>query len=82
MVTRPFFQGYNPLTNATALENIVLSMYISGSKVKDKKQYAYNLFNNVGIDKETADRKVLKLSGGLLLLIQKRFLLIQMSFGD
>lgn len=30
------FQGYNLLTNATALENIVLSMNISGSREKDK----------------------------------------------
>ncbi|MFA5037691.1 MAG: ABC transporter ATP-binding protein [Candidatus Izemoplasmatales bacterium] len=58
------FQGYNLLTNATALENIVLSMNISGSKEKDKKKYAYDLLERVGIDKETADRKVLKLSGG------------------
>jgi len=58
------YQGYNLLINATALENIVLSMHISESKTKDKKQYAYNLFNKVEIDKETAGRKVLKLSGG------------------
>ncbi|HEY5590390.1 MAG TPA: ABC transporter ATP-binding protein [Paludibacter sp.] len=58
------FQSYNLLINATALENIVLSMNISGSKEKDKKKYAYELLEKVGIDKETADRKVLKLSGG------------------
>ncbi|MFS0783808.1 ABC transporter ATP-binding protein [Bacillus sp. 1P06AnD] len=58
------FQGYNLLTNATALENIVLSMNISGSKVKDKEQYAYGLLEKVGIDREKANRKVLKLSGG------------------
>lgn len=58
------FQGYNLLINATALENIVLSMNISGSKETNKKEYAYSLLNKVGIDRETADRKVLKLSGG------------------
>lgn len=58
------FQGYNLLTNATALENIVLSMNISGSKEKNKKQFALNLLEKVGIDEETAKRKVLKLSGG------------------
>ncbi len=58
------FQGYNLLTNATALENIVLSMNISGSHVKSKKQFAMNLLEKVGIDQETANRKVLKLSGG------------------
>ena len=58
------FQGYNLLTNATAVQNIVLSMNISGSPIKDKKTYAYELLQKVGIDRETADRKILKLSGG------------------
>jgi putative ABC transport system ATP-binding protein len=58
------FQGYNLLTNATALENIILSMNISGSKVKNKRQFALELLAKVGIDEETAKRKVLKLSGG------------------
>ena len=58
------FQGYNLLTNSTALENVVLSMNISCSKEKNKKQYALDLLEMVGIDKEKANRKVLKLSGG------------------
>jgi len=58
------FQSYNLLTNATAIQNIVLSMSISASPEKDKKAYAYALLEKVGIDKETADRKILKLSGG------------------
>lgn len=58
------FQGYNLLTNATALENIVLSMSISKSAEKNKKQFALALLQKVGIDEETANRKVLKLSGG------------------
>ncbi|MDR3072001.1 MAG: ABC transporter ATP-binding protein [Clostridiales Family XIII bacterium] len=58
------FQGYNLLTNATAVQNIVLSMNISKSTEKDKKGYAYALLNRLGIDRETADRKILKLSGG------------------
>jgi putative ABC transport system ATP-binding protein len=58
------FQSYNLLTNATAAENIVLSMNISAVPVKDKKTYAYSIADKVGIDKETADRKILKLSGG------------------
>lgn len=58
------FQGYNLLTNATALENIVLSMNISGNREKDKKEFALALLDRVGIDRETANRKVLKLSGG------------------
>ena len=58
------FQSYNLLLNVTAAENIVLSMHISGSAEKDKKAFAYALLDKIGIDKETADRKVLKLSGG------------------
>lgn len=58
------FQGYNLLTNATAVENIVLSMNISKTKDVGKKKVAYELLDKVGIDKETADRKILKLSGG------------------
>ncbi len=58
------FQSYNLITNATAMENIVLSMNISKCPVKDKINFAYSLLQKVGIDRETADRRVLKLSGG------------------
>ena len=58
------FQNFNLLTNTTAIKNIVLSMSISGSKESDKKNYAYALLEKMGIDKETADRPILKLSGG------------------
>jgi len=58
------FQAHNLITNMTAMENIVLSMNISGSKERDKRRFAYALLKKVGIDKETADRKTLKLSGG------------------
>lgn len=64
------FQGYNLLTNATAIENILLSMDISESKVfgkgsnSSKKQTALDLLRKVGIDVEKANRKILKLSGG------------------
>ena len=58
------FQSLNLLTNSTAVENIILSMNISGSGESDKKEFAYSLLEKVGIDRETADRKVLKLSGG------------------
>ena len=58
------FQAYNLLADSTAVENIVLSIHISGAKAPDKKAYAYALLEKVGIDRETADRKILKLSGG------------------
>lgn len=58
------FQEYNLLLNATAVENIVLSMNISSCNTKHKKEAVYRLLEQVEIDKESADRKVLKLSGG------------------
>jgi putative ABC transport system ATP-binding protein len=58
------FQSYNLINNARAWENIVLSLHISKSSVRDKKTYAFNLLARVGIDRETANRTVLRLSGG------------------
>jgi len=58
------FQSLNLLTNATAIDNIVLSMNISGVKGIDKKARAFELLEKVGITKEKARRKILKLSGG------------------
>lgn len=58
------FQGYNLLTNATVLENILLSMDISGVKGINKMQTALHLLQKVGIPEEKANRKILKLSGG------------------
>jgi len=58
------FQSYNLLTNATAVENIVLSMHISESDEQEKTRFAYELLRKVGINQDTANRKILKLSGG------------------
>ena len=58
------FQGLNLLTNATAIDNIILSMNISGVSEPDKKVKAYALLEKMGINKEKAHRKILKLSGG------------------
>jgi len=58
------FQGLNLLTNASAIDNIVLSMNISGVSGVNKKAKAIELLEKVGIDKEKATRKILKLSGG------------------
>lgn len=57
------FQAYNLLQNASAVENITLSMSISDIKIKNKKEKAYEILKQVGIDKESANRKILKLSG-------------------
>ncbi len=56
------FQSYNLLQNATAAENIMLAVNISGKNMRIEE--IYSLLFEVGIDKEKAKRKVLKLSGG------------------
>ncbi|MCL2350814.1 MAG: ATP-binding cassette domain-containing protein, partial [Defluviitaleaceae bacterium] len=58
------FQSLNLLVGATAIDNIVLSMNISGIKGIDKKARAFGLLEKVGISREKAGRKILKLSGG------------------
>lgn len=58
------FQGLNLLLNKSALENVELSMSISGVRHKDNRAYALALLKRMGIDEETADRRVLGLSGG------------------
>ena len=58
------FQSYNLLPHLTALENIVLSMNISGIKDANKEELAKKLMESVGLNRELANRRVLKLSGG------------------
>jgi putative ABC transport system ATP-binding protein len=58
------FQSLNLLPNATAIDNIILSMNISGVTGVDKKERALELLNKMGISPEKANRKILKLSGG------------------
>ena len=58
------FQSLNLLVGATAIDNIVLSMNISGVTGIDKKARAFELLEKVGISREKARRKILKLSGG------------------
>ena len=58
------FQSFNLITKYTALENVILSMDVSGCKIKDKKKKAIELLDSVGLDGDEANRRVLKLSGG------------------
>lgn len=58
------FQSYNLLLADTAAENVMLSIHLGGNQARDKRTLAYELLAKVGIDREKADRKVLKLSGG------------------
>ncbi len=57
------FQSYNLITYMTAKENVEVAISIAKIKNKDKN-YPYELLEKVGIDYETANRPVLKLSGG------------------
>lgn len=59
------FQSFNLLTHLTAIENVILSMDISGKKFdRPKKEIALELLQKVGLDISEANRRVLKLSGG------------------
>ncbi|MGD9761726.1 MAG: ABC transporter ATP-binding protein [Candidatus Izemoplasmatales bacterium] len=58
------FQSYNLITYMTGLQNLVTAMDIKNGNQKNKKTLAYEILSSVGIDKETADRDVLKISGG------------------
>ena len=57
------FQSYNLLKNCSAVENILLSERISRGKKGDRKQ-VYELLKRLGISEETAERKVMNISGG------------------
>ena len=58
------FQSYNLLPYMTAIQNVVTAMEITGSKVSNKKQYALEMLEKMGINADQAKQKVLTLSGG------------------
>ena len=58
------FQSFNLLPHLTALENVVLSLDVSGKKEKNKKEKALTMLSKVELDEVLANRKILKLSGG------------------
>ena len=58
------FQSFNLITKYTALDNIMLSMDISGAKIKQKRKEAIELLAKMRLDSDEAERHVLKLSGG------------------
>lgn len=58
------FQSYNLLPHLNAVENVILSMDISGKKIHNKRQKAQQLLCSVGLGEELWDRRILKLSGG------------------
>ena len=58
------FQSFNLLPKLTAVENVILSMDVSGKKFKNKRKLALELLEKVGLDEDEANRRILKLSGG------------------
>ena len=58
------FQSFNLLPQLTAIENVILSMDVAGLKFENKRNHALELLDKVDIDEETANRRILNLSGG------------------
>ncbi|WP_404332014.1 ABC transporter ATP-binding protein [Mesobacillus maritimus] len=58
------FQAYNLLPYMTALQNVTTAMEITGASYKNKKEFALQMLERVGISAEQAHQKVLTLSGG------------------
>ena len=58
------FQGYNLLLHYNAVDNVILSMDISGKHFEDKKDVALENLSKVGLSGDKIYRKILKLSGG------------------
>jgi len=58
------FQSFNLLPYLNAIENVMLSMDVSGKKIKDKKATAIELLKKVKLNEEDLERGILKLSGG------------------
>ncbi len=56
------FREYNFIKNATVLDNIFMSMNLKRGTEKVKKQFIYNIMNELGIDKNKLNYKSEKLS--------------------
>lgn len=58
------FQSYNLLPYLSAIENILTALEITNSKHENRKEYALEMLNKVGIDENLAKKNVQHLSGG------------------
>lgn len=58
------FQSYNLLPKLTAEENVILSMDISKTRIRNKKKRARELLRMVGLRDDEIRRRILLLSGG------------------
>ncbi|WP_201715352.1 ABC transporter ATP-binding protein [Rossellomorea arthrocnemi] len=58
------FQSYNLLPYMTALQNVITAMEITKADVQNKKRFALEMLQKVGISEGQSRQKVLTLSGG------------------
>ena len=58
------FQNYNLLPKLTAIENVMLAMYLAGDYSWGKRARCMELLQQMGLQKDECKRKILKLSGG------------------
>lgn len=58
------FQSFNLLPYLSAIENVMLSMDISGKRIENKRECAKQLLKKVKLNEEDLERGILKLSGG------------------
>ena len=58
------FQNYNLLPKLNAIENVELSIDISGREVPDKRRHATDILTQLGIADYDLERPVLQMSGG------------------
>lgn len=58
------FQSYNLLPYLSAVDNITTALEITNSARKNRKEYALEMLNRVGIDEQLAKKNVQHLSGG------------------
>lgn len=58
------FQSHNLIQNASGIENVMIAMSVTGKRGKKAKSEAYAILSDMGIDKDTADKCVMNMSGG------------------
>lgn len=58
------FQGYNLLLRQSALDNVIVPLYLAGLPAAEQKARATALLESVGIASDKHHRTILQLSGG------------------
>lgn len=58
------FQGYNLLLRQSALDNVIVPLYLAGLPAAEQNKRAADLLESVGIAPEKQKRTILQLSGG------------------